>query len=94
MKHPQEAAQLLALQALAWIAADDVLIGQFLDATGANPAELRARAGDGDLHLAILDFLLMDDQRVMAFCDAHSLPYTEPQAARAALPGGEVPHWT
>jgi hypothetical protein len=31
---------------------------------------------------------------VMAFCDAQSLPYTEPQAARAALPGGEVPHWT
>jgi hypothetical protein len=90
----QEAAQLLAIRALAWLAADETLIGQFLAATGASPDEVRARAGDADFHLAILDFLLMEDERVMAFCDAHSLPYTEPQAARGALPGGELPHWT
>jgi hypothetical protein len=90
----QEAAQLLALRALAWLATDETLIQQFLDSTGAGPDELRARAGDADLHLAILDFLLMDDRRVIAFCDAHGLRYGEPQAARAALPGGEVPHWT
>lgn len=92
-KH-QDAAQLLALRALAWLASDEIRIGEFLAATGASPAELRARAGDTDFHVAILDFLLMDDQRVMAFCEAHSIPYTEPQAARAALPGGETPHWT
>lgn len=85
---------MLALRALAWLAADEIRIGEFLNATGASPADLRARAGDADFHVAILDFLLMDDQRVMAFCDAHSIPYTEPQAARAALPGGETPHWT
>lgn len=94
LKNRQEAAQLLALRALAWLASDEELIGQFLLATGARPDEIRARAQDADFHLAILDFLLVDDQRVMAFCDAHSYPYTEPQAARAALPGGEAPHWT
>lgn len=94
MKQPQDSAQLLALRALAWIAADEMLIGEFLNATGASPADVRTRAGDADFHLAILDFLLVDDQRVIAFCEAHSYPYTEPQAARAALPGGETPHWT
>lgn len=85
---------MLALRALAWLAADEEQIGQFLAATGASPDEVRARANDADFHLAILDFLLAEDQRVMAFCDAHGLPYTAPQTARAALPGGEAPFWT
>ncbi len=76
------------------MASDDGLIGPFLAATGASPDEVRARAADPDFHLAILDFLLQDDQRVIAFCDAHGLAYTEPMQARAALPGGELPHWT
>jgi hypothetical protein len=43
---------------------------------------------------AVLDHLLGDDQMVIAFCDAHGLPYTSPLAARAALPGGDTLHWT
>ena len=89
-----ESAQLLALRALAWLATDVEQFQDFLAATGAGLDDVRTRAGDPDFHLAILDFLLMDDQRIMAFCDAHALPYTAPQTARAALPGGEVPHWT
>jgi hypothetical protein len=90
----QESAQILALQALAWLVADDELLSAFLDATGAGMSDLRARAGDADFQGAILDFLMMDDQRVIAFCDQHALPYTAPQAARAALPGGAPVHWT
>jgi hypothetical protein len=76
------------------MAADETLIGGFLAASGAGPGDVRSRVNDPDFHLAILDFLLQDDQRVVAFCDAHGLPYTEPQTARAALPGGEEPFWT
>lgn len=94
MEKQQEAAQLLAIRVLAWLAADDELLPAFLAATGASPGEISARAEDADFHLAILDFLLMDDERVIAFCDAHGLPYTTPQTARAHLPGGETPHWT
>jgi hypothetical protein len=90
----QEAAQLLAIRALAWIGSDEELVNDFLAATGASADQIAARAMDADFHLAILDFLLVDDQRIMAFCDAHGLPYTAPQTARAALPGGEAPHWT
>ena len=94
VENQHESAQLLALRALAWLAADVEQFQDFLAATGAGLDDVRARAGDPDFHLAILDFLLMDDQRIVAFCDAHALPYTAPQTARAALPGGEAPHWT
>lgn len=90
----QDSAQVLALQALAWLVADDEMLPAFLNATGASMSDLRARAKDVDFQGAILDFLMMDDQWVIAFCDQHALPYTAPQAARAALPGGASIHWT
>ena len=89
-----EAAQTLALQALGWIAADDEVFPAFLNATGANLGELRAGAADPDFLGAVLDFLLQDDRWVIAFCDAAGQPYTAPQAARAALPGGAMMNWT
>lgn len=89
-----EAAQVLALQALGWIAAEDEVFPLFLGATGANLGDLRARAADPDFLAAVLDFLLQDDRWVVAFCDAQRHPYTAPQAARAALPGGAALHWT
>lgn len=89
-----EAAQLLALQALGWIASEDEVFPLFLTATGANLSDLRARAADPDFLAAVLDFLLQDDRWVIAFCDAQGHAYTAPQAARAALPGGAVVDWT
>lgn len=90
----QESAQVLALQALAWIAADDEIFPVFLNATGASLADLRNRAGDLEFLGAILDFLMVDDRWVVAFCDQHALPYTAPQSARATLPGGAHVNWT
>lgn len=89
-----EAAQTLALQALGWIASDHEVFPVFLTATGANLGDLRARAADPDFLAAVLDFLLQDDRWVVAFCDATGQAYTAPQAARAALPGGQVMDWT
>ncbi|WP_103256836.1 DUF3572 domain-containing protein [Tabrizicola aquatica] len=89
LHNQRESAQTLALRALAWLLADEELTGLFLNATGAGPADLRARALDADFHLAILDFLLMNDDWVVAFCDAQTLPYTAPMQARMALGGTE-----
>ena len=90
----QEAAQVLALQALGWIASEDEVFPVFMGATGAALGDLRARAADPDFLAAVVDFLMMDDRWVIAFCDAHGHPYTAPQAARAALPGGAEMNWT
>ncbi len=89
-----EVAQTIAIQALGWIAADDEIFPAFLAASGAGIAELRNRAADPEFLAAVLDFLMQDDRWVVAFCDAEGHPYTAPQAARAALPGGAVMNWT
>lgn len=90
----QETAETVALQALAWFAADGERLGHFLGATGASPDSLRDRAQDHDFLVSVLDFLLMDDETVVAFCEAEGLPLSLPAEARAALPGGDIPHWT
>jgi len=90
----QDFAQILALQALGWLVADEDLLERFMAATGAGASDLRARAGEAEFQIAVLDFLMQDDAWVVAFCDAHALPYTAPQTARFALPGGAPMHWT
>jgi hypothetical protein len=87
-------AETLALQALAHLAGDPDLLGAFLGATGADLAGLRAGARDPAFLGAVLDFLLQEDARVLAFAAAAGVPPTLPAQARAALPGGHAWHWT
>lgn len=94
MAHSQESAETLALTALAWLVGNDDLLPVFLGASGASEGDLRARAGDPAFLAAVLDFLLMDDAWVIAFCDATGQAYDAPQQARMALPGGAQVHWT
>lgn len=90
----QEAAETLALKALAWLAGDDELMPVFLGATGASIDDLKTRAGDPAFLASVLDFITMDDQWVVSFCDVLNVEYTAPMAARQALPGGEQVNWT
>lgn len=87
-------AEAIAIQALSWMAGDDEIIGGFLGVTGAAPDELRDRAGDPEFLGFVLDYLLSDDNMVMAFSDATHVSADTPMRARAALPGGDVPNWT
>ena len=89
----QDRAETLALQALAWMAADDDLAARFAGATGASLAEGRERLQDPVFLASVLEFLLQEDRWVMAFCEAHGLPYEEPMRALAALPGGRRDEW-
>lgn len=90
----QDMAETLALRALGWLAANDDLFPVFLGATGASAGDVAARAGDADFLGAVLDFLLMDDAWVVAFCDDAGIAYALPMQARAALPGGGQVNWT
>lgn len=87
-------AEIIALRALAWLVGNDDLRGVFMGATGAGEDDLRARAQDPEFLASVLDFLMMDDAWITGFCDAEGLAYPEVPAARAALPGGELQHWT
>ncbi|MBY5932031.1 DUF3572 domain-containing protein [Tateyamaria omphalii] len=94
MSHSQESAEVVGLQAVAWMAGNEELLPVFLGATGASEADMRAGVGDPAFLGALLDFIMMDDAWVTAFCDAHTLPYDAPMRARMALPGGGDVHWT
>tara|TARA_R110002049_G_scaffold23781_7_gene84809 strand:+ start:11771 stop:12055 length:285 start_codon:yes stop_codon:yes gene_type:complete len=94
MAYTQEAAETLALRALAWLAANDDLLPVFLGSTGASEADVKAQAAEPEFLGAVLDFLMMDDAWVMAFCDEAMMPYDKIMVARAALPGGGEVNWT
>ena len=86
MMHP-EAAETFALKGLAHVAGDPESLTQFLNLTGLEPADLRARAGDPELLAAVMDFLLTDDTRLGAFCASAEITPTDAHAIRRALPG-------
>lgn len=90
----QDSAETLALQALGWLAADPEMLQGFLAMTGASPADIAGLAGEASFLGAVLDYLLAEDARVIAFCDAEGLPYTAPLEARQILAGGAAWHWT
>jgi len=87
MRMNRESAEAMALQALGWIAGNEELLPVFLAATGVSPTELRARLREAEFLASVLDFLLMDDAWVVAFCDAHGHGYETARQARMALPG-------
>lgn len=88
-----ESAEAMALQVLAWLVSNSDVLGVFMGSTGLSEQDLRNRAGDRDVLIAVLDFLVMDDAWVSGFCESQGVPFDAPMRARAALSGGEV-HWT
>jgi len=89
-----EQAEIIAIQALGHIAGDDDLLPAFFDITGLSPDNFRARAGEPEILGGVLDFLLMDEARLLAFCEAAGIRPDLPGVARKLLPGGEEVHWT
>jgi hypothetical protein len=94
MQIPADNAEILAIQALSWLAENDDLLPVFLNASGASEADLRQRAGEAEFLGAVLDFLMMDDEWVTGFCDSKGLAYDMPMRARMSLPGGAQVNWT
>ena len=94
MSMTSDRAEMLAIQALVWIAGQDELAGAFLGATGASVDELRSRAADPEFLGFVLDFLLGDEDALIAFAEDAGVPPEAPMRARAALPGGDLPNWT
>lgn len=90
----RDEAELIGLQAAAWLAANDELLPVFLGATGASAEDFRSGLSDPGFQGAVLDFLLMDDAWVRSFCDEAGLAYDRPFQARQHLPGGGEVHWT
>ena len=89
-----KAAELLAAQALGFLAERPDMMGRFLTITGVDLEVLRASAGAPELLAAVLDFVRSDEELASEFCAAARISPEKLASARAALPGGDVPHWT
>lgn len=89
----RDEAEVLALQALAWMVADPDLLGAFLGQSGLAPADLGRAAGDGGLLAGVMDFLAQEDARMLEAARALGVAPARLAEAGARLSGG-VPHWT
>lgn len=90
VQNPREAAEIVAIQALNFIAGQPELLGLFLAETGIGPDTLRKSAANPRFLASVLDFVLRDDETVKAFAKASELHPTNIAAARQVL--GD-PHW-
>lgn len=82
-----EAAELLALQALAWLASEPDMLDRFMAATGLDAPRLQRGAANPEFLAGALDFLLADEDGLTRFCGAAELDPAEPARARRLLPG-------
>lgn len=62
-----ETAENVAAQAFAFLAAEPARLVPFLEASGLDPADLRARAGTREFLAAVLDHLVRDEPLLLIF---------------------------
>jgi hypothetical protein len=83
-------AEIVAVQALSFIAGDPERLGQFLAESGIGPETLRTAATDPHFLANVLDFVMRDDATVKAFAAVSQLHPTNIAAAHQAL---NEPQW-
>ena len=83
-------AEIVAVQALGFIAGDPERLGLFLAESGIGPETLRTAAADPQFLASVLDFVLRDDATVKAFANVSQLHPTNIAAAREVL---GAPKW-
>lgn len=70
----EEGAEILALQALGWLAGQPERMERFLSLTGLEVETLRAVADSPDTARAVLDFVLADEDILLDFCEMAQIP--------------------
>ena len=83
--NPKEVAEIVAIQALSFVAGEPERLGLFLAESGIGPETLRQAASDPQFLVSVLDFVLRDDDTVKTFAKASELHPTNVAAARQVL---------
>src|SRR5271163_654166 len=83
----KEAAEMLAIQALAFIAEDPERLGGFLSVTGLTIEGIRDAAHESSFLSGVLDHMLSDESLLMAFADSTAMDPADVARARGALGG-------
>jgi hypothetical protein len=82
-----EAAEVLAIQALNYIAVDAERLGRFLALTGIGPGEIRAAAREAAFLAGVLDHVAGSEALLLEFAGDAGIDPAEIAKARAALGG-------
>ena len=81
-----EKAEVLALQALDFLAQEPERLGRFLALSGIGPAQLRDSAGSPHTLAGVLDHLLQDESLLLVFCSLNGhLPQSVAPARQVLL---------
>src|SRR5436190_9422843 len=64
VQNPREVAEIVAIQALSFVAGEPARLGRFLAETGIGPKTLRKAASDPKFLASVLDFVMRDDATV------------------------------
>jgi hypothetical protein len=81
----RETAEMLAIDALSWIAGEPGQLGRFLSLAGIGPDTLRKAAADPAFLAGVLDFLLCHEPTALAFAGARGIAPSEIAEARRTL---------
>src|SRR5262249_6690292 len=84
----REAAEMLAVQALTFIAEGHERMSGFLAATGLEPGQIRVAAQEQDFFAGVLEHMLADESLLVAFADSAGIDPAEIARGRAALGRG------
>ncbi len=82
-----EAAEELAISALAYLAGNPDALGRFLSLSGIGPSDLRAAAREPGFLVGVLEFYLADESLLLSFIEEAQVRPTMMAAARHALAG-------
>ena len=81
-------AEILGLEALGWLAGEEGALERFLAASGVDETALRAAAGRPETIVAVLDFLLANEDLLLGYCDGAALDPRLVHHARHVLERG------
>ncbi|EAV43785.1 hypothetical protein SIAM614_11693 [Stappia aggregata IAM 12614] len=84
-----EEAQGIATEALLQLSRDPEQIGRFLAFSGIGPEMIREAAGEPGFLAGVLEFYMMDEALLLAFCENAGIRPTMMAAARYAIAGGD-----
>ena len=83
--YSQENAEMLAVQALAFIAEDDTRLSAFIASTGIAVQSIRDAAREQNFLAGVLEHILADENHLIAFADSAGINPTEVARARQSL---------
>ena len=85
-----QAAEIIAIQALGFIAGDDKALSGLVASTGIGIDDLKQAGGNVDVLAGVLGFLLQNEDRMLDFCHEQDLDPLLPGRAWSTLTGQDM----